>query len=361
MDQLPALGTVINEIIPPTAKIYGQLLSRNADAIKKTKKTSHKFGPHPRHELDVYYPSDESIHDDAPVLMFVHGGGLVHGDRVIHTEPIDGLLYANIGHYFAEECGYITVVTTYRLVFQHDAKFPTGGEDVGLAVQCVKDQLSVEAKPRDLFIMGHSAGGIHTATWLFAPPFETALATVTGELKRQPVKLRGIIFLGVPLHWKGATKDREEMIQTYHGNRRDEDSPLGLLKDLQTRSPDKWPLKNVEFVVMDAEFDAEDEIRSTTTDFLGQWLSSGPAEMKDKITYRELTGHNHMSPVQSLGTGIEKEEAWAEEVSGFIENIRRREQMEKDIKILQESIKHLPPAKAATKADSKEKEGKETK
>src|SRR5688572_1446137 len=63
------------------------------------------YGPAERHRLDVY-PADGP---DAPVLLFVHGGGFVSGDK-----RGDPWFYGNVGRYFAAH-GFLTVVANYRL------------------------------------------------------------------------------------------------------------------------------------------------------------------------------------------------------------------------------------------------------
>ena len=332
MDQIASLGTDIATIIGPTTQVYGTLLSKNADAIISNNKTSATYGPHPRQELDVYHPKDTT---NAPIIVFVHGGGLVHGDRTIPSEPTPGLVYANVGHYFTQ-LGYIVVVPSYRLVFQHDAAFPSGGEDIALVVKWIAANLGGEEAPRNLFIMGHSAGGLHAATYLLAPPFASDIAAVNGEAA-SPVQLRGFILLGTPLSFDESKPGREDMLNAYYGDHRDENSPLGLLKSYQKAHPTDFPLAGVQVLVIDAELDPE-EIREPTTAFLGQWLQ-GNQIMKDHILYREIEGHNHISPPWALGTGIEKEEAWAEEVTGFVDSILRRDQVQMDLKILQDSIK----------------------
>ena len=50
------------------------------------------YGPHSRNKLDVYQPPGVS---NAPIFVYVHGGGYRSGDRDINEE-----IYSNVLHYF---------------------------------------------------------------------------------------------------------------------------------------------------------------------------------------------------------------------------------------------------------------------
>jgi acetyl esterase/lipase len=78
------------------------------------------YGPDPRQMLDVYAPADAA---GRPVLLWVHGGGFVRGDRRSDDHPFE----AHIGHWAASH-GFVGVVPSYRLAPDH--RFPAGGEDV---------------------------------------------------------------------------------------------------------------------------------------------------------------------------------------------------------------------------------------
>ncbi|KAK4951693.1 hypothetical protein LTR66_013813, partial [Elasticomyces elasticus] len=104
LEQLPAFGTAIMDVIQPTGNIFVPLVAANASAIHAVPKTTHAYGYHPRQELDMYQAS--SPH--APVLVFLYGGGLTGGAKTIpfHT---GGIIYANLGAWFATR-GYTTLV-----------------------------------------------------------------------------------------------------------------------------------------------------------------------------------------------------------------------------------------------------------
>ena len=117
------------------------------------------YGPHRRHLLDVHLPANDML-APRPVLLFVHGGGFVGGDKGGPGRP----LYDNIGR-FAAETGFIGVTMTYRLAPDH--VWPTGGEDVALALQFLTANVADYGGDADrLTVFGHSAGGAHVGTFL---------------------------------------------------------------------------------------------------------------------------------------------------------------------------------------------------
>lgn len=116
------------------------------------------YGLAPRNRLDLY-PADDA---DAPVLLFIHGGGFVGGDK-----RGDPLFYGNVGRYFAAH-GYCTVLANYRLA--PDATWPSGNEDVSAMLEWIDSNATQHGgDPRRIIIVGQSAGAAHVAGYLFDP------------------------------------------------------------------------------------------------------------------------------------------------------------------------------------------------
>lgn len=116
------------------------------------------YGPHDRHRLDVYSP--DSV--DAPVLLFVHGGGFVGGDK-----RSDADFYGNVGRYFAAH-GYLTILMNYRLA--PAAIWPSGMEDVSAVIKWIsKHARDYGGDPHRVIFVGQSAGAAHVASYLFDP------------------------------------------------------------------------------------------------------------------------------------------------------------------------------------------------
>lgn len=119
------------------------------------------YGPHARHRLDLYGPGLAA--PAAPVVLFVHGGGFLKGDKAA-----DGWPNAAVGRWAAGQ-GWLGAVMNYRLAPDHG--WPAGGEDVLAAV----DWLAVHAAqwggdPARIVVIGTSAGAVHVATALQLRP-----------------------------------------------------------------------------------------------------------------------------------------------------------------------------------------------
>jgi acetyl esterase/lipase len=102
----------------------------------------------------------EEVTDLAPVLVFVHGGGFLRGEKSSPDHPFS----AHVGRWAARQ-GMLGVVINYRLAPDH--VFPAGGEDVG----AVTDWLRANAArhggdPERIVLVGTSAGAVHIATHL---------------------------------------------------------------------------------------------------------------------------------------------------------------------------------------------------
>lgn len=113
------------------------------------------YGPAERHRLDVY-PTDRS---NAPVVLFLHGGGFIGGDK--RGDPV---FYANVGRYFAAH-GFLTILANYRLA--PAAVWPSGREDVAAILGWVDRHAAEHGGDIQRIVMiGQSAGAAHIAAYL---------------------------------------------------------------------------------------------------------------------------------------------------------------------------------------------------
>ena len=291
--------------------------SGNRAEIKSTPRKTFPYGSDPRQCLDIYYPSSPPRNlAECPILVFVYGGGLVNGSKNLPLVEND-LVYANLGHYFAETHGCIVVIPDYRLVPQ--AQFPSGGEDVALTINWIEsniNQLGGSQNVRELFLLGNSAGGVHLSTYLFSRTFTELQKHMLSEQIGRPLRLSGAIFVSVPFHFEAASASRRDVLKSYYGDRRTEDCPLGLLKDLLRDMSVSKAFPGVKFLVLTASLDPDDEILEPSADFVTAWNSKEPPSTPS-LQIGLIKGHNHISPVLSLGTGDIREEAWGKQVAGF--------------------------------------------
>lgn len=117
-----------------------------------------RYGPDARNVLDVYAPENAQ---NAPVVLFVHGGSWQGGDKSGHQFVGESLARA----------GYVTGVMNYRLAPQH--RYPSYVQDAAAALRWLRDNArAYGGSPDDLFVTGHSAGGynavemVDNARWL---------------------------------------------------------------------------------------------------------------------------------------------------------------------------------------------------
>ena len=128
------------------------------------------YGAHPRQVLDVFKPDvarGVKGAKGAPVVIFVHGGAFVRGDRNVDAE-----IYSNTLWWFARK-GVIGINMEYRLA--PEAMYPGGAEDVGAAVAWARAHAAeYGGDPDKIFLIGHSAGGTHAAGYAFDPAIRPA-------------------------------------------------------------------------------------------------------------------------------------------------------------------------------------------
>lgn len=181
------------------------------------------------------------------------------------------------------------------------AVFPSGGQDLAGALDWIKARFSTGN--HKLWIMGNSAGAIHSATWLLEPSLAESRKTVqTGS-----VFIQGVILVSIPAHFQQAGASRADVLTAYYKDRPEEDCVLGLALRAQT------PITKL--LVVTATLDPEDEILKPSRDFVNEYKERfGQDSLSDVL----LEGHNHFSTVLALGTGIEREESLGAAVSKWM-------------------------------------------
>jgi acetyl esterase/lipase len=124
-----------------------------------------RYGDHERHRLDVHTSGagaagDSAADNNAPVVLFVHGGGFTGGDKHVPGTP----MYDHIGAW-AVRNGWVGVTMTYRLA--PGDTWPAGAQDVASAVQWVRANIAGHGgDPDRIVVAGHSAGCVHVASYL---------------------------------------------------------------------------------------------------------------------------------------------------------------------------------------------------
>ncbi|HTX23934.1 MAG TPA: alpha/beta hydrolase [Steroidobacteraceae bacterium] len=271
--RIRALGTEIApQSIEGTAAVYAPFHEREPyRAVSVLRDAS--YGPHERQRLDVFRAeaAPRAPGRPAPVLVFVHGGGFVAGDKRNPGSPYnDNIALWAVRH------GLVGVNMTYRLAPQFP--WPAGAEDVAAALSWVRRNIADHGgDPRRIFLMGTSAGAAHAASYVAHREFQSAGAAGIGGA----ILLSGMYDLTIA--------PRNPFQIAYYGNDDEQyrrASPLGGL--LQTPVP-------LLFVL--TEMDPPDFQRQGLT-LLTAWV----AHHGRWPNFVHMLGHNHLSSTMHLNT-----------------------------------------------------------
>ncbi len=175
---------------PPRLRVPSAVDVINALAPRRKVRfvSGHRYGPHPRHTLDVYFPVDAQ--GPVPVVVFYYGGGWEEGQRRD---------YRFVGAALAAR-GVMVILPDYRL---HPEVTHTGFLDDAAAALAWARAFAPDAggDPNRIFLMGHSAGAYIAAMLALAPPWRSA-------------PLAGVIGLAGPYDFLPDTPAREAMFPT---------------------------------------------------------------------------------------------------------------------------------------------------
>lgn len=116
------------------------------------------YGAHERQAFEVFTPPFEG--QLRPGLIFVHGGAFTEGSRHRSAE-----VYANVLYYFARH-GIVGINSGYRLA--PEARYPEASRDIAQIVRWMHENAArLHIDPKRIFLMGHSAGGAHVASYAY--------------------------------------------------------------------------------------------------------------------------------------------------------------------------------------------------
>jgi arylformamidase len=277
-EKLRAIGTAITpESIAGSAALVAPLHARidNAD-VKITRDL--RYGPADRNRLDVFEPARDSA-GKRPVLLFVHGGGFIMGDKTAPNTPF----YDNVGSW-AVHNGMIGVNITYRLAPQ--AQWPSGSDDVALAVKWVRENIAAHGGDLNrVYVMGQSAGGVHVAGYV-----AREFGNVGGRAPAQGWKPAGALLISGM--YDTDTMDRDMRFRAYFG---DDDSKIENISFVAALAGANVPL----FVVL-AEFDPPE--------FQKQFVGLLETHVRRQLAMPrvvQMMGHNHFTTTWRMNTSAD--------------------------------------------------------
>ena len=124
------------------------------------------YGPHPRQRLDLFSPAAGPDPAGRPVVVFLHGGGFVAGDK-----RRAGTAYHDNVALWAVRHGMIGVTVNYRLA--PESAWPSGAQDVAAVLAWSQENISAYGgAPDRVHLMGTSAGATHVGSYLAHPELQ---------------------------------------------------------------------------------------------------------------------------------------------------------------------------------------------
>lgn len=282
-DQLRQIGPRIE--VAKTAQIYAALLP--TDLYAGTSATRDlAYGPDEKQKLDVFTSQDGKSRS-RPVLVFVHGGGFVGGDKHHGTSP----LYDNVMVWAARH-GMIGVDLNYRLAPAN--RWPAGGEDVKLAVDWIKHNIGrFGGDARQIFLWGHSVGATHVADYI---AHAQQRPNVGGDIKGAILTSGQIYDMTGP-----------NVSKPYYG---EDDSRYPAMASLPGLVRSKIPL-----MITSAELDPP-AFKAQTAVLEAALKGAGRRPLR-----MELAGHSHISEIYAIGTS---DTELSDAVLAFIESASTR-------------------------------------
>lgn len=278
---LPGLGSELTrEMVGGSMQLYGPIHAAETDD-GLTVTADQAYGAHERQRLDVYAPDGAA---GLPVLLFVHGGGFVRGDKA-------GA--ANIGRWFARH-GVIGVTMNYR--YAPESTFPMGAEDVAGALAWIHANIAaLGGDPARVVIAGNSAGSVHVGDYAFHE-----------ELQLPDDGVVGAILISMPAanltdHDLDPTRDR-----LYYGETGDR-AAQSMINALDGRR----------IPVMVAWAEHEPALVAAQTRQLVEALAARDGHLPVADT---AMGHNHISIVEHIGSA---DETLAPDLLEFIQGVTR--------------------------------------
>lgn len=264
--ELRAIGARFDpDVLGKTRELYGAAVA-SLPWIERAAVFDLRYGPAERNVLDVY-PADGT---NAPVILFVHGGGFVGGDK-----RGDPLFYGNVGRYFASH-GYLTILANYRLA--PESRWPSGDEDVAAMLAWIeRNALSHGGDASRILLIGQSAGAAHVAGYLFHPK--------AGGRDNRSIRAAALM--------SGFYRGKEPLLP----------GPRHYLGDDKASWPEKSPATHVTanhppLLLSIAELDPA-QIADQTLDFAAA-LNAVDGRPPELLWFE---GHNHVSTVHGLGLG----------------------------------------------------------
>ncbi len=245
------------------------------------------YGPHERHRLDVYRRPGLA---NAPVVVFVHGGAFIRGDKDSNAE-----IYANVPRYFARH-GCVGINIEYRLA--PEATYPGGALDTGLAIAWARTHAHEHGgDPKRIILIGHSAGGAHAGAFCCDPAVRPAEGPGVAGLVLISSRLRADVLPGNP---------NARAVRAYYG----EGEALYAARSVTSHA------ERLDVPVFLAAAEFENTYLDAYTAEFAYRVGMARGRMP---RFMHMAGHNHTSIVAHIDSG---EDELGRELLAFVRNPR---------------------------------------
>ncbi|MBK5065992.1 alpha/beta hydrolase [Paraburkholderia domus] len=241
------------------------------------------YGPDIQHRYDVF----RRIHfNNAPILVFWHGGGWTNGYKEYVAFMADAVT----------RLGMVLVAPTYRLAPEH--KLPAAFDDAIAALGRIRKHASSFGGAADrLYLAGHSAGG-HLAALVALRRLAVEQAGIPPGTIQACLPISAIMDLHHP---KPEKDSMEERVYTM---------VLGNAAEDALMSPLSWTAGNtVPMYLSYGEFDSERVIRGNQR--IAALLAEQPADFRVEMEH----GLDHFSTHTTL---IHPDQAWYQQLAELI-------------------------------------------
>lgn len=265
-----AWSTDIRRYSQEVKDLYDPLLARGPKGGVQVHRDL-PYGPHARQVADVF----ESGNADAPIVVFVHGGAFVRGNKCTTGEIHDNVLY-----WFARQ-GFVGVNLEYRLA--PESRYPGGALDIAAALDWLSGNAArFGGDASRIFLVGHSAGGTHVAGYVFDP-----------RVGRFGKGVRATVLISARLRADVLPENpNRDGVAAYFGS-----DPVELERASPIHYADR---SSVPTMVVTARFE------NPLLDVYGADFAARLQAARNPLTrHRVALGHNHMSVVAHFNSGEE--------------------------------------------------------
>jgi len=284
--EIKSMGKVFNVgVLEKTKEIYMPIL-KEIDRNGITVIRDISYGSDPRHILDVHRGEESA--SDLPTVIFFHGGGYVQGHKNVEGD----FLHGNVANFFVQN-GMIGINATYRLA--PEATWPDGAIDVGAALDWARENIAgYGGDPKKIFLLGQSAGAVHVATYVLRKSMHPD--------NSGPGCAGAMLMSGV---YGNSLENAAPNQIAYFGEPTDKYLEMAVLGNVDHG---ETPI-----MISTAEYDPLEWEK-----FSVELLLEIGSKFAWFPRYKQMSGHNHVSQVYSIGSG---DNGIGPDIIDFINNI----------------------------------------